>query len=82
MVEEARGRTGFHVEMDWSGLFKVDPELAYAIPAALAMPRRIDEQLGRHIVSQGFKLYFQVLAVTRSWVAFQLLSRNSREPPR
>jgi asparagine synthase (glutamine-hydrolysing) len=57
MVEEARGRTGFHVEMDWSGLFKVDPGgRFYAIPAALAMPRRIDEQLGRHIVSQGFRV--------------------------
>ena len=43
--------------MDWSELFKTDlGNRFYAIPAALAIPREVEEQLGRHIASHGFRV--------------------------
>jgi len=57
LVEQARGRTGLHVELDWSRLFSSDlGNRFYAIPADLAMQPSIEGSFRHHIGSRGFRV--------------------------
>lgn len=58
IVEKTRGRTGFHIEMDWSTLFQMDvsDDDFCPVPALLATPQPVEAQLSRLVASQDYRV--------------------------
>jgi len=55
LVEEQRGRTGFHIEANWEPLFARDPSAMrfLASPADLAVLPNLDQELTRYVLTHG-----------------------------